>query len=228
MTLGATILNVEPAGVSVPASAWTHDGFRSWVKSDRFPRQAVRATYVEGEVFLEMAPDSIESHNKPKTAITIGLGRLVEEEDLGELYSDRALLTLPAANLTTEPDACFASWSTFESERLKLLPRANRDDDYAELEGVPDLVVEIVSDSSIRKDLVRLRAAYALGGVREYWLVDARGPEVSFEILLLSDGAYPERGEPGPQRSPVLGRAFTLARTRNRMGRWSYRLEVAG
>lgn len=210
----------------MPASAWHHAGFRVWVKSDELPDD-VRVAFVEGEVFVEMSPDSIESHNKVKTAVTATLERIVQEEDLGEVYSDRALLTHPGAELSTEPDAIFASWATFESRRLELVPKARDESDYVELVGAPDLVVEVVSDSSERKDLVRLRETYARAGISEYWLIDARGSELRFEILVLEDGHYqdPPAGA-SVQQSLALGRTFSLRRERNRLGRWRYRLDA--
>jgi hypothetical protein len=45
---------------------------------------------------------------------------------------------------------------------------------FIEVEGAADLVVEILSDSSVGKDTRRLPEAYAKAGVGELWLVDAR------------------------------------------------------
>jgi len=79
--------------------------------------------------------------------------------------------------------------------------------------------VEVLSDSSERKDEKLLRVAYARAGVPEYWLVDARGDALRFEILVLDTGSYGTAAE-----SRAFGRPFTLTRTKNRLGRWSYRL----
>jgi Uma2 family endonuclease len=215
-------LSIEGDRLRVPSSAWEHAGFRQWVKAEDFPI-GVRASFIDGEVFLEMSPEPIESHNKVKTEITAELARIVRDEDLGEVYSDRALLTHLGAELSTEPDALFASWATLEAGKLTLVPREARPNEHIELEGTPDLVVEILSDSSERKDLVRLRAVYARAGVAEYWIVDARGDELKLRILHLTGDAYADEGE-GPQPSQVLGRTFQLVRTRNRVGRWRYRL----
>ena len=43
-------------------------------------------------------------------------------------------------------------------------------------------MVEIVSDASVKKDTERLPAAYHAAGIREFWLIDARGVEVRFTI----------------------------------------------
>lgn len=53
----------------VPASALDLGGFRGWIKSPDFP-EAVRATFVSVELFVELSPESIESHNKVKAEVT--------------------------------------------------------------------------------------------------------------------------------------------------------------
>ena len=62
-------------------------------------------------------------------------------------------------------------------------------DGYAE--GIPDIVVEILSTDRNR-DLVRKRQLYAEAGVSEYWIFD---PENDTALLLeLHDGDYVQRG----------------------------------
>lgn len=91
------------------------------------------------------------------------------------------------------------------------------------------MVVEVVSTSSVRKDLVHLRAAYARAGIPEYWLIDARGSEIRFELLTLAEGEYRlERPDQPEQRSAVLARSFVLERQNNRVGRFQYRLRATG
>ena len=208
----------------VPSDAFEHSGFRAWVKSDDFP-SGVRASFVCGEVFLEMSPESIESHNKARQEVTITIGQIARDEGLGKVYMDGALVTNEAAGLSTEPDLTFASWACLDAGRLRFVRKAGRDDDFVEIEGTPDLVVEIVSDSSAKKDLVHLRDAYRRAGIAEYWIVDARGTDLRFEILLLDQGDYRLSAPAGsPQKSSVFARTFTLSRARNRAGRFAYRL----
>ena len=45
-------------------------------------------------------------------------------------------------------------------------------------EGAPDLVVEILSPSTRRKDMTIKLAKYAAAGVREYWIVDIKAERV--------------------------------------------------
>lgn len=217
-------IHIEGDRVSVPATSLRHSGFRAWVKSSEFPER-VRATYASGQVFVEMSPEATETHNKVKSAITATLVQLVQSERLGEAYSDGTLFTNVGAAVSTEPDFLFASWEAFEAGRLQLIEKANRGDDYIELEGTPDLIVEIVSDSSEKKDLVTLREHYYAAGVPEYWIIDARGDTVRFQVLSRTDESYVAVAEAAqPQPSRVFGRTFRIARARNRAGRWDYRL----
>jgi len=218
-------VDVDRTRVRVPATAWTLDGFRAWALSADFPDEMARATFVDGEVLIDLSPESIESHNKVKTALTIDVGRIVRAGDLGEIYSDRVLLTNARAGVSTEPDLCFATWATLSAGRLRLAPRATREHEFIEIVGTPDLVVEIVSDSSEDKDLHRLRAAYARARIPEYWLVDARTERLRFEILRLAGRAFRASSSAGGwQKSGVFGLSFRLGRSRNRVGRWAYEL----
>ena len=58
------------------------------------------------------------------------------------------------------------------------------------VEGVPDIVMEILS-SDRRRDLVRKRQVYAEAGVPEYWIFDPRIDTAT--LLELRNGEYVER-----------------------------------
>ena len=80
------------------------------------------------------------------------------------------------------------------------------------VEGVPDIVVEILS-SDRRRDLVRKRQVYAEAGVPEYWIFDPRADTAT--LLELRDGVYVERAvldSDGTLTTPLLpGLAIPLA-----------------
>jgi Uma2 family endonuclease len=54
--------------------------------------------------------------------------------------------------------------------------------------GVPDLLVEMISPSSLRRDRYEKRELYARFGVKEYWIGDPANR--AFEILTLAAGRY--------------------------------------
>jgi Uma2 family endonuclease len=148
--------------------------------------------------------------------------RRVKDLRLGETYTDRARVSNVEANLSAEPDVVFVSDASLNLGRVRLVPRAaGGSDRYLELEGSPELIVEIVSDSSVIKDTQRLPQAYFAAGVAEFWLVDARGAELFFRIHRRGATAYePADCDPqGHQYSAVLAAWYRLDRSRNDFGR---------
>lgn len=95
---------------------------------------------------------------------------------------------------------------------------------YVEIEGPPDLIVEVVSDSTIRKDTIRLPRAYFEAGVKEFWLADGRKEDLTFVIHSRSESGFSpvQSDAEGFQASTVLGQSFRLDRSRDRLGAWQY------
>jgi Uma2 family endonuclease len=54
--------------------------------------------------------------------------------------------------------------------------------------GAPDLVIEVLSPSTIRHDRFTKFNLYQRAGVREYWIVDPAGK--SIQVFILEDGRY--------------------------------------
>ena len=54
--------------------------------------------------------------------------------------------------------------------------------------GAPDMVVEVLSRSTHKRDLTVKKDVYEASGVREYWIVDPRAKSVM--VYLLRDGKY--------------------------------------
>jgi Uma2 family endonuclease len=97
-----------------------------------------------------------------------------------------------------------------------------------EVEGPPDMVLEVVSDSSVAKDTQRLPEAYFAAGVGEFWLVDARGKNVVFRIHVRGgEGFRPVVSDTeGYQRSSAFPARFRLDAHRDRRGNWAFDLRV--
>ena len=76
--------------------------------------------------------------------------------------------------------------------------------------GAPDLVVEVISPSSLSRDRNRKRKLYARFGIREFWIVDRRNE--SIEVFVLRQGEYELHSfaaEKGLVKSSVL-KGFSL------------------
>lgn len=204
------------------------EAFRRWAYSRDFPERG-RIDYLAGEIEVAMSPEDLYTHGAVKTSLTTTLHRLVAEADRGTVFVDRTRVSSPRADLSAEPDVVVALDESFDQGRLREIPSAGgQPGRYIELEGAPDLVVEIVSDSSTGKDTRRLPPLYARAGIPELWLVDARGDKLSFKVQTLEDGSYleiePDAG--GWRRSPVLGLTVRLSRKMTRRSRWRYLLET--
>ena len=101
--------------------------------------------------------------------------------------------------------------------RLQLVP--GKREGYMELEGTPDMALEILSETSERKDWLLLRDLYWKAGIAEYWLVDARNEPAQFDILRHGPTGYdPTPAVDGWMRSDVLGREFRLIRQTDPLG----------
>ena len=122
--------------------------FRRWATAEDFPETG-RIDFVAGRIEVDMSPEELHTHGKPKTELVIVLGERIRSRQLGELYTDRTRVSCPDADVSAEPDIVFISEEALDSGRVRLVPKSGGEEDrYVELEGAPDLIVEIVSDSS--------------------------------------------------------------------------------
>jgi len=210
---------------SIPLSAGTPSGFREWAFSPAFP-EGVRGTLVNGNILIDMTSEHLDTHNFVKLEVTSVLYSLVRSKNLGLLASDGALLTNEKAGLSSEPDACFVSHTSFKSGKVRRVKSVSKGKAQS-WEGAADWVLEVVSDSSVQKDTVLLPTAYYRAGIKEYWLIDARKREIDFRILVWQSGGYapqPRRG--GWIHSPVFNCRFSLQR-RMIDEYWNYELRMS-
>lgn len=208
--------------VSIPA--WIHDleSYRRWAKSDDYPSRGW-FSYLNGVVWVDLSMEQLFAHNQVKGEVAIVLGGMVKTHSLGRYFHDRTLLSNTTADLSTEPDGLFYTWEAVRSGRIRLVEGATSG--YVELEGTPDMVLEVVSDSSVRKDNEVLRVLYWRAGIREYWLIDARGPHPIFNILRHTPEGYVAVEAPdGWLPSAVFGRAFRITQQSDPLGHPQYTL----
>ena len=211
--------------VRVPADVFDLASFRRWATSDEFPEEG-RISFLDGELEIDMSPVEFFSHGDPKGEITSVLWSLVRNQNLGRVFPDRSMLVNEIANVANEPDLMFCSWETLRSGAATVVESKPGSDRYVELHGSPDLVVEIVSDSSVRKDTKLLRNRYFLAGISEYWLIDARGTRLDFKLLIRgkSEFALQSANRQGFRASTVFPGEFKLTRERDCIGHWQYTL----
>jgi Uma2 family endonuclease len=209
---------------SVPAWVGNLESFRRWADSEDFPEDR-HICFLKGEVWVDMSKEQIFSHVLVKTEISAVLRGLVKAEQTGLFLGDGVFLANVVADIAVKPDGTFVSTDALSSGQVRLVEGA--DEGYVELEGTPEMVLEIVSPGSVRKDTVILREAYWEAGVREYWLVDARKEPLSFDILRHTARGYvAARKQGGWVKSAVFGKSFRLAQQTNALGHPEYTLAV--
>jgi Uma2 family endonuclease len=174
----------------IPADVFELPAFRHWVMTSELAER-YRIDFLDGTVEVDMSPEALQTHGTLKSALHVHVAQRVTELAAGQVYVDSTRLTAPAANLSCEPDVLFVSWDALKSGRARYVPSSSdQPGRLMEIEGAVDLVVEVVSDSSVGKDKKRLPPLYARAGVQELWIVDARSPVMTFDVLHLAGGRY--------------------------------------
>ncbi|MEW5985488.1 MAG: Uma2 family endonuclease [Chloroflexota bacterium] len=126
----------------------------------RWAGEEIRAEWVNGEVIIQMPA-------KDYHQITLGflyelLGSFVRLFDRGRVMIAPFEVKILPGRASREPDIFFVS-----KENLHRLSEDR-------LTGPADLIVEIVSSDSVRRDRHEKFREYQEAGVQEYWVVDPR------------------------------------------------------
>ncbi len=170
---------------------WPKQG--EWTYEDwaRLPDDGYRYEVIDGVLHI-MPPPSFEHQNTVSNLI-MWMRLHARDNDLGIVVSAPIGVRLPGQEVPIEPDVVFIS-----KQRSHIIGKQY-------IEGVPDLVVEVLSPSNWAHDRKIKLELYRQAGVAEYWLVDYRLRTV--EILSLQDEEYIQQGvyEAGEQvNSTVL------------------------
>jgi hypothetical protein len=215
---------IQEGGVHIPEWVVDLESFRRWYHSDDFPEEG-RIDYIRGAVWVDTSMEQVFAHNQAKQAFNVGLGGLVKGECPGRYFPDGLRLSNLDADLSGEPDGTFISHQGMLDGNMQLVEGASHG--YTEIVGVPDMVLEIISDYSVQKDTDVLRRAYWEAGIREYCLVDVRGERLNFDIFRhAAKGYVAARKKDGWLKSQVFGKSFRLLRSEDRFGYPDYTLEV--
>jgi Uma2 family endonuclease len=211
-------------GCQIPASVVDLESFRRWARSDEFPDQG-RFSYLAGEIWVDLSMEQLFSHIQVKAEFTIVLGSLIKGGQQGYFFPDGTLFSNPDVDLSTEPDGLFASYDAVRDLRVRFTEGAKKG--YVEVVGSPEMVLEVVSDRSVQKDTKVLRQLYWAAEIPEYWLVDARGEAIRFDILRRGRRGYTAtRAQDGWLRSGVFGHSFRLGQQPDPLGNPHYKLDV--
>jgi Uma2 family endonuclease len=142
--------------------------FYDWVREDQ------KAEFINGEIIL---------HSPVKRAHWLAvcfleniLNNYVLLHDLGEVATEKAMISLTRNDY--EPDVCF--WNKAKSDAFT---------EDMMLHPAPDLIVEVLSKGTAKKDRGIKFTDYAAHGIAEYWLIDVQKREVE-QFTITADNEY--------------------------------------
>ena len=149
-----------------PEKVWTYEDYLALNDDTVFE-------IINGKAFMSPAPELF--HQRWARKIFLAVERHIEAGKLGEVFFAPVDVVLDEKNVV-QPDLVFVS-----NANAGILERRG-------IMGTPDLVVEIISPTSLRRDRYDKRELYARSGVKEFWLADVANR--SIEILSLQKGGY--------------------------------------
>ena len=121
-----------------------------------------------------MAASPNPSHNTVVGQLFIIFGMYLNEKQNGSAVFADVDVHLPDGDVF-RPDF-------FVIRNLDIVQR------YKGIYGVPDLVVEVLSRSTAKKDLGVKKESYEKYGVKEYWIINPQ--DKSIQVYLLNDGRF--------------------------------------
>lgn len=158
---------------------WPAQGHWRYGDYLRLPDDGKRYEIIEGVLYVANAPSM--DHQSTVAEILFQLKLFVRDKQLGQVFTAPLEVHLSETTRPVQPDILFI--------RAEQQPPPGRQF----FEGVPELVVEVISPSSIRLDRLIKFDLYERVGVAEYWLVDPKARLV--EVYTLSNGEYALLGQ---------------------------------
>ena len=132
-----------------------------------------RYELLDGELVIVPSPKEI--HQRLCWTLALYFGLWLRANSLGRFYF-APLDVLFTHNDVVQPDLIFVS-----EERSHIITEDN-------IQGAPDLLVEVHSPSTADRDKDFKRSLYERHGVSEYWMVDPYAKTVT--VLTLDEGRY--------------------------------------
>jgi Uma2 family endonuclease len=126
----------------------------------QFPDDGKRHELIDGEHYVTPSPNL--DHQRILGKLYLAIGTYLERNPIGEVFFAPLDVVMSDFDVV-EPDLLYVSR---ERATQVLVPEHVR--------GVPDLVVEIASKSTRKRDETIKRSLYERTGVAEYWVVDPK------------------------------------------------------
>jgi len=149
--------------LSSPGVKLTYDDFVL------FPDDGKRHELIDGEHYVTPSPN--RKHQKISGNLFLLIGTWLEQHPIGQIYFAPFDVIFTMFDVV-EPDLLYMS----NERAAEVLTDAN-------VRGAPELVIEIGSEGTRRRDETIKRRLYERAGVSEYWVVD---PEIDIVRVYLA------------------------------------------
>ncbi|MDQ3692012.1 MAG: Uma2 family endonuclease [Chloroflexota bacterium] len=159
------------------------------------PDDGQRYEIIGGELFV--SPSPILDHQRVVTRLGTQLYMYVEAHQMGEVFLGPTDVFFAETDVVV-PDVLFVA-----GDRSDILHRRY-------VAGAPDLVIEVLSPKTRRRDLGVKKALYAAYGVAEYWIADPSAR--TLEVWTLVDGGYELVEQRGDLVRSLVVPGFEVAR----------------
>lgn len=127
-----------------------------------------RYELINGE--LIMSPSPVTFHQWVLKNIGRELEKFVSKKKLGYVFYAPLDVYFDDKNVF-QPDILFIA-----KDRVDIISKKN-------IQGAPDIAIEILSESTAYKDLVKKKKIYEKFGVQEYWVADPEEKTIEIHIL---------------------------------------------
>lgn len=160
------------------------------------PEDGRRHEFIDGEHFMTPAPST--RHQRISRNLVSFLDVHLRRTKEGQVFHAPTDVVLSEQDVV-EPDLLVVS-----AARTSIITEKN-------IQGAPDLVVEIISETSRKTDKTIKRKLYEGHGVREYWIVD---PELeTVEVYRMTERGYVRAAELSREADEALGTPLLPALT---------------
>lgn len=154
----------------------------------QFPDDGKRHELIDGEHYVTASPNT--KHQAVVLALGSALRTHARAHALGRVFVAPFDVVFTDVDVV-EPDLLFVS----RARQTDILTAQH-------VRGAPDLVVEIGSPSTRKRDETIKRRLYERSGVAEYWVVDPELDEI--KVYRLTDGRYARTDELALERGDAL------------------------
>ncbi len=127
-----------------------------------------RYEIIDGDLFIVPSPN--ESHQRILANLFHALSHYLKQNKLGRVYFAPFDVLFSEEDIV-QPDIIFVS-----HENKRIITKDN-------IKGAPNMIIEVFSPATFKRDMGSKKKLYARHGVQEYWIVDPEHKTVDVFLL---------------------------------------------